>query len=60
MKKLIQFVKESYTEFKKVRWPSKPELWSLTIAVITASVILSIYIGLIDGIFFKLVHLVLP
>ncbi len=60
MKKIKQFIKESWIEFKKVKWPSRSELWGLTIAVITASIILSIFIGIVDTIFYKLVHLILP
>jgi len=60
VKKLVQFIKESWMEFKKVRWPSKGELWGLTIAVITASIILAIFTGVIDTIFYRLVHLILP
>ncbi|MCD6595238.1 preprotein translocase subunit SecE [bacterium] len=60
MKKLIQFIKESWVELKKVKWPSKAELWSLTVAVITASLILAIFTGIVDRIFSGLIHLILP
>ncbi|MCD6419065.1 preprotein translocase subunit SecE [bacterium] len=60
MKKIKQFMKESWLEFKKVRWPSKSELWGLTLAVITASILLSIFVGFIDSIFYRLVHIMLP
>ena len=60
MKKLKQFVKESWIEFKKVRWPSRSELWGLTIAVITASIILSIFVGVVDAVFYRVVHIILP
>ncbi len=60
MRKVRQFIKESWIEFKKVRWPSRKELWGLTVAVITASIILAIFVGIIDSIFYRLVHLLLP
>jgi len=60
MKKIMQFIKDSWGEFRKVRWLSKSELWGLTLAVITASIILSIFVGVIDALFYRLVHLILP
>jgi len=60
MKKIKQFIKDSWGEFKKVRWPSRSELWGLTLAVITASIILSLFVGVVDAIFYRLVHLMLP
>jgi len=59
LKKLIQFIKESWVELKKVKWPSKSELWGLTVAVITTSLILAVFTGIIDRIFYGLVHLIL-
>ena len=60
MRKIIQFVKESWVEFKKVKWPTKQELWGLTVAVITASIILAVYVGIVDWIFRNLIYLVMP
>ena len=60
MKKIKLFVKESWLEFKKVKWPSKSELWGLTVAVITASIIIAIFLGVVDAIFNQLVNLILP
>lgn len=60
MKKIIQFVKESWVEFKKVKWPTKQELWGLTVAVITATIILAAYVGVVDWIFRNLIYIVLP
>ena len=60
MKKMVKFVKESYLEFKKVRWPTRSELKGLTLTVIMASILLSIFVGFIDSIFYRLVHIMLP
>ena len=60
MKKLKQFIKEAYVELKKVRWPSRSELWGLTVAVITASFLLAIFVGFVDLIFNNLIGMILP
>jgi len=60
MKKIKQFIKESYLEFKKVRWPSRQELASLTVAVIATTLLLAFFIGIVDWVFSKIVSAVLP
>ncbi|MCK5833627.1 preprotein translocase subunit SecE [bacterium] len=50
---------ESYQEFKKVRWPSKDELIGLTIAVIVSSLLLLVFVGVIDRLFFFLIQLIM-
>ena len=53
------FLKESYQEFKKVRWPTREELVGLTIAVVVSSLILLVFVGAIDRLFFLLIRLVM-
>ena len=57
--KLKIFIMESYQEFKKVRWPSKDELIGLTIAVIVSSLLLLVFVGVIDRLFFFLIQLIM-
>ncbi len=59
MKKLIQFVKESIVEFKKVTWTTKTELYGLTIAIIVCSIILALFTGAVDLVFGSLVRMIL-
>lgn len=47
-KKWIQFMKESYTELKKVSWLSKKEMIASTIVTIVIVLIVAIYVGLVD------------
>jgi preprotein translocase subunit SecE len=42
------FVQEVVEELKKVSWPSRNETIRLTMVVITISLIIGIYIGIID------------
>jgi preprotein translocase subunit SecE len=48
MKKIIQFVKESYAELKKVVWPSKDDVISSVKIVIISTVVIAAVLGLID------------
>jgi preprotein translocase subunit SecE len=49
MKKLTQFVKDSYEEMKtNVSWPSRVELQNSAMLVLIASLLFAIVIGLVD------------
>ncbi len=56
---IINFVKESYVELKKVTWLSKKEVVASTIVVVIVIIIMAIYIGTIDFILAKIVSLFL-
>jgi len=43
-----QFLKESRTEMRKVKWPTRKELLASTAAVIILVLVISLYLGLID------------
>ena len=44
----IRFVKDIWSELKKVTWPTKKELFSYTMAVIAVVVGAALLIGLVD------------
>jgi preprotein translocase subunit SecE len=46
--KLVQFVKESYAELRKVVWPSREDVISSVKVVIVSTVIIAVVLGLID------------
>ena len=48
MKKVIQFIKESYAELKKVIWPSREDVVSSVKVVIISTLIVAAALGLID------------
>ncbi|MCL1930721.1 MAG: preprotein translocase subunit SecE [Treponema sp.] len=48
MKKIVQFVKESYAELKKVVWPGREDVVSSVKVVIISTVIVAAVLGLID------------
>ena len=48
MNKVVQFVKESYAELKKVVWPSREDVISSVKVVLISTVIVAAILGLID------------
>ncbi|MDR2841891.1 MAG: preprotein translocase subunit SecE [Spirochaetaceae bacterium] len=48
MRKIIQFIKESHAELKKVIWPSKEDAISSVKVVIISTVIIAAILGFVD------------
>ncbi len=50
MEKIKKFLKEVVAELRKVTWPTKDELIGSTIVTIVVSLIVAIFIGIVDRI----------
>ncbi|MFP3089591.1 preprotein translocase subunit SecE [Treponema sp. TIM-1] len=48
MNKLVQFIKESYAELRKVVWPSRDDVVSSVKVVIVSTIIFAAVLGLVD------------
>ena len=48
MNKIVQFVKESYAELRKVIWPGREDVISSVKVVIISTVIIAAVLGLVD------------
>ena len=48
MNKLIQFIKESYAELRKVIWPGRDDVISSVKVVIISTIIVAAALGLVD------------
>lgn len=57
--RVVAFFREVYGEFKRVSWPSRVEVIGLTTLVILIVVALSIYVGLWDFIFQRIIAFLL-
>ena len=55
--KIGSFLREAVYELKKVIWPNKNELKNSTMTVISAIMIISVFIGLVDLIFTNILTL---
>ena len=48
MGKLVQFIRESYAELRKVIWPSRPDVISAVKIVIISTILIAAVLGLVD------------
>ena len=60
MEKVLDYIRESRAELKKVTWPTKQQMWYSTLVVIMVTFMVSAYLGLVDllltGVFSKIVR----
>jgi preprotein translocase subunit SecE len=48
MKKIVQFVRESVAELRKVVWPSREDVISSVKVVIVSTVLIAAVLGIVD------------
>ncbi|MFH0955901.1 MAG: preprotein translocase subunit SecE [Candidatus Falkowbacteria bacterium] len=53
MQKIIDYIKASIEEMKKVTWPTKKETYNYTLLVIFISLGVALFLGLLDLVFAK-------
>jgi len=53
MEKIINYIKASIEEMKKVTWPTKKETYNYTLLVIFISLGVALFLGLLDLIYTK-------
>jgi len=49
--RLKKYIQESWIELRRVNWPTRKEAINLTLAVIVFSIIIMVFLGVLDGIF---------
>jgi len=59
MKKIVEFLKESYQEFMRITWPTKESLWGGTLGVILISLFFILFMFVVDFIISKIIQLIL-
>jgi preprotein translocase subunit SecE len=52
------YLSETRTELKKVTWPSRQDLIDSTKVVIVATIIVTVFIGLVDQVLSRIIKLV--
>ncbi len=60
MKRLRRYFDEVWSELKKVSWPTREQVRNLTVLVFAISVVVGLYITVLDRIFIGLLDLVTP
>lgn len=60
MEKVLDYIRESRAELRKVTWPSRRQVWYSTLVVIAVTFMVSAYLGLVDllltGVFSKIIR----
>lgn len=56
LNKLVQYIKDSKNEVKKVTWPTKKEVKQHTILVIIISLAVALFLGLVDVFLTKIIE----
>lgn len=59
MAKVVQFVKESKAELKKVVWPTKEDVFSSIKVVIISTIVVAVVLGALDLGFSELFRLIM-
>lgn len=59
MAKVVQFIKESKAELKKVVWPTKEDVFSSIKVVVISTVIIAVVLGALDLGFSELFRLIM-
>jgi preprotein translocase subunit SecE len=57
VKRIRQFIKESWSELKKVSWPTRAQVRNLTILVFVISFVVGLYITVVDTLFTELIRI---
>jgi preprotein translocase subunit SecE len=55
-----RYFNESWAELKKVTWPTRETVIRLTLLVIAVSIVVGVYIAVLDRLFNTLLDTVLP
>ena len=51
MKRIRRFIDESWSELKKVSWPTREQIRNLTVLVFAVSFVVGLYISVLDSVF---------
>ena len=57
--KIINFIKESRAELRKVTWPNRKQLISSTVVVMITVALVAVFLGIVDLIFSRIVTMIL-
>ncbi|MBX3032157.1 MAG: preprotein translocase subunit SecE [Chloroflexi bacterium] len=57
IQRIRRFVEESYSELKKVVWPTREQVRNLTVLVFVISAVIGAFIGVVDLLWTELVRI---
>ena len=60
MKRIRRYFDEVWSELKKVSWPTREQVRNLTVLVFAISIVVGLYITVLDRVFVGLLNIVSP
>ncbi len=60
MRRLRRYLQESWSELKKVAWPTRDQVRNLTVLVFVVSAAIGIFIAVWDLVFTEVIRLITP
>ncbi len=60
MRRLRRYLQESWSELKKVAWPTRDQVRNLTVLVFVVSAAIGVFISFWDLVFTEVVRLITP
>jgi preprotein translocase subunit SecE len=60
VKRLRRYFDEVWSELKKVSWPTREQVRNLTVLVFAISVVVGLYITVLDRVFIGLLDIITP
>jgi preprotein translocase subunit SecE len=60
LKRIRRYFDEVWSELKKVSWPTREQVRNLTVLVFAISIVVGLYITVLDRVFLGLLNLVSP
>ncbi len=60
MRRIRRFIDESWSELKKVSWPTRDQVRTLTVLVFVVTAAVGIFIAAIDLVFAEVVRFITP
>ena len=60
MSRIRRFINESWSELKKVSWPTREQVRNLTVLVFAISLVVGLYITVLDTVFQFVIGLLVP
>ncbi len=60
MRRIRRYIEESWSELKKVAWPTRDQVRNLTMLVFVVSAGIGVFIAAIDFVFTEVVRIITP
>jgi preprotein translocase subunit SecE len=55
--RLVRYFKETRAELRKVSWPTRQQATNLTLIVLAVTIVMAIFLGVVDLVFASLIRL---